>query len=62
MDVNDIISRAGGQVKLAKLLNISQPAISYWKRIPVHHVLKIEHMVGINRHDMRPDIYPEEYK
>tara|TARA_R110000787_G_scaffold121408_1_gene232274 strand:- start:256 stop:510 length:255 start_codon:yes stop_codon:yes gene_type:complete len=62
MEIKSIIKKAGGQLKLARLLGISQPAVSQWERIPVEHVLIIEHMVGINRHEMRPDVYPEEYK
>jgi DNA-binding transcriptional regulator YdaS (Cro superfamily) len=55
-----VIMKAGGQVKLSQSLGISQPAISQWKKVPVHHVLNIEKITSIPRHDLRPDIYPLE--
>jgi hypothetical protein len=34
MTKNDLIKLAGSQCELAKLLRISQPAISAWKQVP----------------------------
>ena len=58
METKLVIKKAGGQEKLADFLGISQPAISQWRIVPVHHVLKIERLTGIQRQDIRPDIYP----
>lgn len=50
---------AGGPTKLAEALGITQAAVSQWERVPIQHVLKIEELYKIDRHDLRPDIYPE---
>ena len=52
----------GGVTQLAKILNISRPAIYQWKRVPAERVIAIESATGgrVTRHQLRPDIYPEE--
>lgn len=30
------------------------------KRLPAEHVLAVEAMTGVSRHNLRPDIYPRE--
>lgn len=58
------IAHLGSQPALARLCNVSQPAVSNWVnkigRIPPEHVLKVEAATGISRHDLRPDIYPRD--
>ena len=55
--------RAGGGAALGRILNLSRQAINQWPdRVPVENVLTIERETGVSRHDMRPDIYPEETK
>ena len=54
----EIIRRFGGQVKLALALGISQGAVSQWRRVPVHHCLKLSQLTGIPLYEMRPDVYP----
>lgn len=56
------IRAANGVMKLADLLNISHAAISQWKRIPAARVIEIERGLkgAVTRHEMRPDLYPEE--
>jgi len=44
--------------QLALKLGITAQAISQWDRAPVQHVLKIESVTGVPRHELRPDIYP----
>ena len=59
------VAKAGGQNALGRALNIGQTTISYWCRkgkIPAEHVLKVEELTGVSRHDLRPDIYPEEIR
>lgn len=44
--------------KLAGHLGITPQAISQWERVPVMHVLRVEQITGVPRHELRPDIYP----
>jgi len=42
---------------------ITQSHVSYWKRtgrLPAEYVLSVEAATGISRHELRPDLYPEE--
>jgi TorA maturation chaperone TorD/DNA-binding transcriptional regulator YdaS (Cro superfamily) len=50
---------AGGVGALARALGISQPSVSGWRRVPSDRALEIERIFGINRHRLRPDLYPE---
>ncbi|WP_312488156.1 YdaS family helix-turn-helix protein [Sphingomonas sp.] len=58
------IRRAGSQSALARLLGVSQAAVSKWDRLskplPHQHVLKVEETLGLSRHDLRPDLYPRD--
>ena len=51
------IARAGGVGALARLLGLSQPTVSCWKRVPPHRVIEIETSTGISRRILRPDLY-----
>ena len=42
MTKQDLIKLAGSQVELAKLLGISQPAISAWKEIPQARIWQLK--------------------
>ena len=42
---------------LAHQLSLTVPAVSKWRRVPAEHVLKVEELTGVSRHDMRPDIF-----
>ncbi len=53
------LSVAGGVSSLARLIGVSQPAISGWKRIPPDRVLVVEQITGIPRTELRPDLYAE---
>jgi len=50
----------GGVPRLAELLNCTRQAIYQWDRVPADRVLEIERLAGVSRHDLRPDLYPEE--
>lgn len=58
------IRQAGSQSALARMLGISQAAVSKWdrlgKHLPADHVLRVEELTGVSRHDLRPDIYPRD--
>lgn len=53
------LSVVGGVSSLARLIGVSQPAISGWKRIPSERVLAVEQLTGIPRTELRPDLYAE---
>jgi DNA-binding transcriptional regulator YdaS (Cro superfamily) len=50
---------AGGGSKLARALGLTRQAVYQWDSIPTDHVLKVEEVTGLPRHQLRPDIYPE---
>lgn len=58
------INTTGSQVQMAKLLGVTQAAVSHWARngklLPPQHTLKVEAATGVSRHELRPDIYPVE--
>lgn len=57
------ISSAGSQTKLAERIGKTQGHISQWLRrgtVPAGMVLRIERETGVSRHQLRPDLYPEE--
>lgn len=62
--LNRAIDTLGSQVATARLLGVTQGAVSKWVRkglpLPPEHVLKIEAASGVSKHDLRPDIYPRE--
>lgn len=58
---------AGGQSKLARLLGITPQAIRKYERgwdagrhtvVPAHRAVQIEKAVGLSRHEIRPDLWP----
>ncbi len=51
------IEAAGGVRALARVLGISQPAISSWRRIPADRVVAVEQATSIPRVELRPDLY-----
>ena len=51
------LAHAGGVGALARLLGLSQPTVSCWKRVPPHRVIQIEASTGISRRILRPDLY-----
>ncbi|MBA6150106.1 transcriptional regulator [Pseudomonas putida] len=55
------IAQAGSGAALAKAVGVSPMAVSHWKvrGVPARHVLHIESVTGVSRHELRPDLYPE---
>jgi len=51
------IEAAGGVAALARCLEISQPSVSGWSRIPAERVLAVEAVTGVHREQLRPDLY-----
>ena len=55
---------AGGQSALARKIGRKQQDVWRWlnrlKRVPAENVLAIEAATGVSRHELRPDLYPED--
>ncbi len=54
---------AGGQSALARAIGCSPQAVQRMcatGRIPAERVLQIESVTGISRHELRPDLYPND--
>ncbi len=61
MDVSEVIKAGGGPLKLSKALGCDHSSVIGWRtrgQVPVERVLPLERLLGIPRHDLRPDIYP----
>ncbi len=54
------IEAAGGVRALARLVGVSQPAVSNWTRVPADRVLAVEGLTRVPRGELRPDLYPTE--
>lgn len=53
---------AGSQTALAKALGCTPQNVQWMcstGSVPAKHVLKIEEVTGVSRHQLRPDLYPE---
>lgn len=48
--------KSGGLVALANQLGIKHQALYSWRHVPVDHVVAMERITGISRHDLRPDL------
>lgn len=62
--IHRVIERLGGPSAAASALGLKTPSvIANWRsrnRIPAGHVLAVERVTGIPRHELRPDLYPQE--
>ena len=43
---------------IARSLGLTPSALSQWTRVPAGHVLAVQHLTGIPRSQLRPDLYP----
>jgi TorA maturation chaperone TorD len=55
--LEQVIQTVGGVRELSRLLGISQPAVSNWKRVPADRILQVESITGLPRAAIRPDLY-----
>jgi len=47
----------GGLSKVARECGLKPQSVAQWRRVPAHHVLRIESAFGVSRHELRPDIF-----
>jgi len=66
MNTAEALQRAvdiiGNRAILARHLGLTRQAVHQWGKIPPRYVIPIERLAGgaVTRHELRPDIYPEE--
>ena len=53
------IAAAGSVTELAAALGLTVQAVSQWKRVPAERCAVVEEVTGIERQDLRPDIYKQ---
>lgn len=60
----EAVRRVGSQSAFARLVGRNQSTVYDWlnegKALPAEHVLTVERETGVSKHDLRPDLYPEE--
>ena len=58
------VKLAGSQAELARRIGKKQAHVWNWlnrdDQVPAEAVLAIEAATGVSRHELRPDLYPEE--
>lgn len=64
--IEKAVSIVGGQTALAAKLKIRPQAVQQWVAagsVPVRRVIAIEQATNgeVSRHELRPDIYPEDH-
>ena len=47
----------GGLAPMARALGIDRAAIRRWHSVPDWWIIKIEHLTGVPREELRPDLY-----
>lgn len=55
--LTDTLQEKAKLSEIARQCNITRSAVSQWDQVPANHVLTVEGITGISRHDLRPDIY-----
>ena len=61
VELREILARHGNITRLARAVGVTRQAVSSWLEVgnvPPRHVLKVEQMTGIPRHQLNPEIYP----
>lgn len=51
------IELAGGITALAHELGIDRNGIRRWQAVPARWIIRIEHLTGVPREELRPDLY-----
>jgi DNA-binding transcriptional regulator YdaS (Cro superfamily) len=58
--IREAAGKVGGVPELARKLGVSRQAIYQWTEVPVERAAKLEHVTGIPRSRLRPDLFSEE--
>lgn len=56
------IEKAGTQAELARTLGVGRQLVNHWVKqgkVPPDRALEIERRLGVHRHFLNPDVYPE---
>ena len=51
------VEAMGSMVALASALGRHRQAVYRWPRVPAERVIEIEHLTGVPREELRPDLY-----
>ena len=51
------VEKAGSMTNLARLIGIAPQAIAQWDIVPINRVLDVERETGVDRRDLRPDMF-----
>ena len=54
------IKAKGGIAPLARSLGIKPSSVCVWTKTPANRVIEVEKTTGVNRRELRPDLYPPE--
>ena len=54
------LKAAGGPAALAARIGVTTQAVWQWDKVPPLRVLSVEAVSGVSRHELRPDLYPDE--
>ncbi len=57
MDMHEIIKRAGGPTKLAKVVSRHHATVLGWTRVPAEHVRAVSRATDLPPHELRPDLW-----
>lgn len=55
--LKNAVKVAGGPVAVSKVIGITSQAVSLWRVCPPNHVMALERLSGVSRHELRPDIF-----
>jgi len=55
--LHEAVQIGGGPTKVANALGVSKQAVMQWRLVPATRVLDLEHLTGISRYDLRPDVF-----
>ena len=58
MEVSEIVSRAGGPMRVSRLIGRHHATIVRWRRVPAEHAIRVSEAAKLPLHVIRPDVFP----